>query len=277
MILLKENSYSILSGHLGGIYFNHLFASAVIEKCVSGRVYVDDPGNPHSFYIVHRYGMSLLGGDPGNTDFNSAFKEYALNKRNVRSGHEWMQIFPLGWESVIKDLFKNTLISAKDNHENIVKGIVEFNTRLNFKFNKQKFLSQRELKPETGTIKIVENTGRAFAEMSGSVVPSFFWNSASDFTAKGVAFGLYIENQLAALAFSSFVAPGKLELGIETKPEFRGRGLAEKVCTALIEYCLENSLEPIWACRRENTGSYLLAQKLGFEVLFELPYYRLSN
>lgn len=277
MILLNEGSYSKLDRYLDDIHFNHLFARAVIEKSVSGRVYVDDLENPACFYIVHRYGMSLLGGSPGNADFNSAFKAYALNTQNVRNGHEWMQIFPLGWESVLKDLFKNTLISVKENHRNIVKGVVERNTRINFTFNKQKFLSRRELTTDTGKIKIVKNTETAFTEMHGSVVPSFFWNSASDFISNGVAFGLYIENQLAALAFSSFVAPGKLELGIETKPEFRGRGLAEKVCTALIGHCLENNLEPIWACRLENTGSFLLAQKLGFEVLSELPYYRLSD
>jgi hypothetical protein len=36
-------------------------------------------------------------------------------------------------------------------------------------------------------------------------------------------------------------------------------------------------LEPVWACRLENDGSYKLAQKLGFEPVLEIPYYRLSK
>ncbi len=48
-------------------------------------------------------------------------------------------------------------------------------------------------------------------------------------------------------------------------------------CSTLIEYCLENSYEPVWACRLENVGSYKLAEKLGFEMYGEVPYYRLSK
>lgn len=35
--------------------------------------------------------------------------------------------------------------------------------------------------------------------------------------------------------------------------------------------------EPIWSCRLENTGSYKLAQKIGFLPTAEIPYYRLSK
>lgn len=277
MILLDEKTYPLVNHHLESIYFNHLFAKAVLERSVSGRVYVDDAINPRTFYIVHRYGMSLLGGSSANPEFNSAFKEYALNLREQRTGHEWMQVFPLGWENVLKDLFKNELVNAGDSRENTRKGQIEFNTRVNFKFSKQKFLAGKKISPDGIETKIIENTATAYDEMTGSVVPSLFWNSSHDFRAKGVAFGLYVGNQLAALSFSSFVAPGKLELGIETKAEFRGRGFAEEVCAALIDYCLERDLEPIWSCRLENTGSYRLAQKLGFEPSLELPYYRLSD
>jgi RimJ/RimL family protein N-acetyltransferase len=98
-----------------------------------------------------------------------------------------------------------------------------------------------------------------------------------DFKNNGVGFSLYHNGKLAATSFSSFRFKEKLELGIETAEEFRGKGLAQKVCAALIDYCIENNLEPIWACRLENTGSYKLALKLGFEPFLEIPYYRLSN
>jgi RimJ/RimL family protein N-acetyltransferase len=66
-----------------------------------------------------------------------------------------------------------------------------------------------------------------------------------------------------------------LELGIETVEAYRGKGLAQSVCSALIDYCLQNNYEPVWSCRFENTASYRLAQKLGFEPVSTRTYYKL--
>jgi hypothetical protein len=88
MIELPQSAYPTLIKYLDGITFNHLFARAVIEGAVSGRVYVDDVSQPHTFYIVHRYGMSLLGGEVANMKFNLAFREYALNTNRSRTEHE---------------------------------------------------------------------------------------------------------------------------------------------------------------------------------------------
>jgi hypothetical protein len=192
--------------------------------------------------------------------------------------NEWMQVFPEGWSAVLADLLGDTLIKAKDNTSHFTQGVVELNTRVNFIFNRDIYLkTRRKLIEHHPEIIIIESTKEIYDQMNGSVVPRVFWNSSSDFIRKGVSFSLHYHKQLAATSFSSFVAPGKLELGIETLPEFRGLGLAEKVCAALIDYCINNNLEPIWACRLENIGSYNLAKKLGFIPTIELPYYRLSN
>ena len=113
--------------------------------------------------------------------------------------------------------------------------------------------------------------------MKGSVVPMNFWNNAEEFYNNGIGFSLIYENKVASTSYSAFLHDDKLELGIETMEEFRGKGFAQFTCSALIDYCLENNFEPVWACRLENTGSYKLAQKLGFEPIKRIPYYRLSN
>ncbi|TKG91495.1 GNAT family N-acetyltransferase [Puteibacter caeruleilacunae] len=63
---------------------------------------------------------------------------------------------------------------------------------------------------------------------------------------------------------------------METIPEFRGQGFAQYACAALIDYCLANGYEPVWACKETNVPSYKLAQKLGFVPALTLPYYRLA-
>lgn len=83
------------------------------------------------------------------------------------------------------------------------------------------------------------------------------------------------KNNLASTAYSSFIHADQFELGIETIEEYRGKGFAEQACDSIIDYCIANGYEPIWACRLENTGSYKL--KLGFVPSAEIPYYRLSK
>lgn len=273
---LGKKDYSKLLEPINNVSFNNLFARSVIEQKVDGKIFVDNTDNPQTYYVIHSYGMTLLFGNSNNDEFNSSFREYALNLNHVRGKHEWMQVFPYNWNNVLNELFKNNLIKSVDNIEKKEKGIIELNTRVNFKFNLDKYLRLRRTSsaPE---IKIVRANKQIFRDMKGTVVPVYFWNNEDDFLKKGVGFSLFYNNKLASTAYSSFIIDDKFELGIETVEEFRGKGFAEITCSALIDYCIENNYEPIWACRLENIGSYRLAQKIGFEPFVEIPYYRLSN
>src|SRR5690242_12847618 len=82
--------------------------------------------DPHSYYIVHRYGMSLLGGYFTNTEFTLAFREYALNTNRKRTEYEGMHVFPHAWNAVHENLFGEKLIKAKDNLSNTTRSVVEF-------------------------------------------------------------------------------------------------------------------------------------------------------
>jgi len=62
-----------------------------------------------------------------------------------------------------------------------------------------------------------------------------------------------------------------VEIGIETKEEYRRRGFALLTCAAFIEYCLSHDLEPNWGCWDWNRGSQALAKKLGFEEISRRP------
>lgn len=276
MIELEKQDYPKAIDSLKNVTINSLFARAVIEKHVSGKVYVNNKNKPTTFYIVHPYGMSLLFGNHKNSEFNSAFKDYALNKNGSRNKLEWMQAFPNKWDNVLKELFKESLIKSSEKKENITAKIVELNTRVNFKFNLAKYAKFKEnLNPINGIL--TKTTEDIFNSMQGSVVPSNFWNNADDFITNGVGFSLFFDGQLACTAYSSFLMDNLLELGMETVPKFRGKGFAQLTCSRLIDYCLENDFEPIWACRLDNIGSVRLAAKLGFEPAIQIPYYRLSD
>lgn len=258
MVLLPEQDYYKLRSKIVRIDYNILFALAVVDRAVSGRIYVDDIDDPKTYYIVHRYGMSLLGGVCTNEKFNQDFFNYVVNKNKTRTAVEWMQVFPTGWNEILK-----------------WPGL-ELNTRVNFTFDERRYRAFREKIVHDSLISIKRMSAGLFDKMTGSVTPKMFWNSFEDFDKNGIGFCLFYDNELAATSFTSFLAPGKLELGIETVPAFRSKGLAAIVCSALIDYCIENNLEPLWACRLENTSSYQLAKKLGFVVTKEMAYYKVN-
>lgn len=276
MKLLDQRKYGKLVEPIKQVTFNTLFAEAVIENKITGQIFVDDTDHPQTWYVIHPYGMTLLFGDSNNEEFNSDFRAYSLNSHSIRDKHEWMQAFPDTWNHVLPELFGDKLITASNNKEHQLKGIIELNTRVNFKFNNADF--QRSKKPiMDNDINIVRTDREVFRAMSGSVVPANFWETEDDFIKNGVGFSLYYKGKLASTAYSSFINATQLELGIETVAAYRNKGFAIYVCQALLDYCIENKKEPIWACRLENIGSYKLAQKVGFTPSIELPYYRLSN
>lgn len=276
MIELEEQEYPIVIESLNKVTINSLFARAVVLKHVSGKIYADNKDKPTTFYVVHPYGMSLLFGNHNNIKFNSAFKRHALNKNKHRNHFEWMQAYPKEWDNVLNNLFDNCTIKSTGNKDNLRNGIIELNTRVNFKFDYYKYAKFKENLRTTDAV-ITKTSQRIFNAMRGSVIPSNFWNNADDFLKNGVGFSLLFDGRLACTAFSAFLMDNKLELGMETIPEYRGKGFAQYTCSQLIDYCLENDYEPIWACRLENIGSFQLAEKLGFEPTIQIPYYRLSD
>lgn len=271
MILLDSNQYHKASGPLGQVTINNLFARVIAEKHLPGRIYVDNTDSPDTFYIIHPYGMSLLLGNSGNNEFNARLRDYALNKDKIRDKPEWMQTFPESWDSKIEELFGDAIVKPEAGGP---AKKIELHTRVNFKFNQEKYFT---FKKETvcGDVDIVRTDMELFKRMHGTVVPMYFWKDAAHFYNKGIGFSLYCENQLATTAFAANIIDNYLEIGIETMEKFRGKGLAQYTCDALIDYCLKNGYEPVWACRLENTASYYLAQKLGFEPTLIRPYYKL--
>ncbi len=274
MVLLEKNQYDQVRDSLRKVSVNNLFALSVIEGHVTGKVYADQTSHASSFYIVHPYGMSLLFGDTGNDRFNLRLLDYFLNKNQERIKEEWLQAFPEAWNELLAALLGDRLVSAGSNHAGDNVKRIELHTRVNFKFNPQKYHRFRQtLNP--GKYEIVRMDGGLFRKMKGSVVPQFFWDSAEDFLGHGIGFSLVMGPDPVSSAYSAYIIGKQLELGIETVPEYRGKGLARHTCAALIDYCLSHGYEPVWSCRLENTGSYLLAQKLGFDPTLTLPYYKL--
>ncbi len=275
MKLLPRHDHKLAIPRLKDVTINTLFARSVVEQHVDGTVYVDNPSDPRAFYVIHSYGMSLLYGDVSDDFLHSELKDYMLGDNGLRTAGEWLQIFPSELENRIDEILGSRLtIFDSDRSQDDSGAAVVKHTRVNFKFNRGKFDQfKRQIDLTAYSFCDVDKT--LYDETNGSVVPNKFWNNASDFALHGVGFALMVEDQAVAVAFSSFMHDEMLELGMETKSDYRRRGFASIISAKLVEYCLERGLEPVWACRQGNHGSYNLAVKLGFEPVACLPYYEL--
>lgn len=272
---LPLNDYKLAISKLREVTINNLFARSVVEQHVNGKIYVDAIAPPKAFYVIHPYGMSLLYRDVSDDFLQSELTDYLLGRNGLRKTGEWLQIFPSELENRIDTILGKKLSIFDGNKYRDNSGdVVVKHKRINFKFNLQKFQQFRR-KIDLNEYSFCEVDIDLYNETNGSVVPNKFWNNASEFLTRGVGFALMVKDQAAAIAFSSFMHDEMLELGMETKLEYRRRGFASIISAKLIEYCLERGLEPVWACRQGNLGSYNLAIKLGFEPIAYLPYYEL--
>lgn len=262
MIELQSEDYCLANTIVEQVPFNTWFAQAVIQGLSAGRVFVDQLEHPEACYIQSAYGMSLLCGESRNAEFQEALLRYLRNEHRQRTEREWLQVFPDSWNAPIRNLVKD--------------GLVEENSRVNFTFHPASFQHLVERSSSSRSVSITNIDKELFREFNGAVVPRHFWKSAEEFVAKGMGFCVMEQGRPVSVAFSAYCVNRHLEIGIETIEEARGNGYAIQASIALIQYCLEQQLEPVWSCRRENEGSYQLAQKLGFVPSLRIPYYLLK-
>lgn len=259
MLILEPERYATAAGLLQQAPFNVLMANAVLAGRVHGEVLVDAP-EPTCVYVKHKYGMSWIIGYSEDERFRADLAG-RLADPGARRVPEWLQVYPLDWTELLDPLAEAGSLTRWG--------------RTNFWFNRARFLRRFPAKGDNP--RVVACTADLLDRFEGSVVPTQFWNGALEFLAEGIGFFVVEDGEPAALGFSSYLDETHLEIGVETAPQYRGRGYAQATCARMIHHCLEIGLVPVWSCRTENEPSYRLAQKLGLEPVLQLPYYELPH
>jgi len=259
---LNKDRYKILLEPVMQVPFNMLMARSVICDQVAGRIFVDSCESPRSFYIIHSYGMTFLCGCSSNDAFNRSLFDYFAGKSYTRQKDEWLQAFPRDWDIVMNRLIDEHMAFPY--------------SRLNLKFNKAIFYEKYTL-ADKSKCEIITTPVDMLFEINGSVVAKDYWKTPEQFAGMAKAFTVIVDGKPASTAFTSARHDDKLEIGIETMNEYQGKGLAYLACAKLIEYCIDNNLEPVWSCRYENTPSVKLSEKLGFTEILRMPYYHIPK
>ncbi len=93
------------------------------------------------------------------------------------------------------------------------------------------------------------------------------FNSYEEFKTYGIGYVVMQENEILAGASTYGYCKGKIEIQIETKKDYRRRGLAIACASKLILECLERRIFPRWDAA--NLDSVALAEKLGYRFSHE--------
>ena len=85
---------------------------------------------------------------------------------------------------------------------------------------------------------------------------------------KRLCCGFYLDNTLVSCTDAPdmpYMNDTVVEIGVNTLPDFYGKGFATECCKKCISNILENDLCPIWSTSSNNLASQALAEKVGFE------------
>ena len=71
---------------------------------------------------------------------------------------------------------------------------------------------------------------------------------------------------------SSSLCREGINIGVETHPDFRNKGIATAVGAKLLAHCIEHDNYPHWSASYENVTSIYLAEKLGYvrDAVYEI-------
>lgn len=100
------------------------------------------------------------------------------------------------------------------------------------------------------------------------------FGGAEDYLRRGLGYAVIADGRPVCGASSYTIYDGGLEIEIDTRPEFRRRGLALACAARLITAALDRGIYPNWDAA--NPGSKALAGKLGYRFSHAYPAWRVK-
>lgn len=243
------------------------YSGIVAGEC-KGDVWVDNIVNP-TLALVYSFtvgGFSIMG-SPNDTSVYGDFIEFLRGKLFLELKSKGINYFEFSVESkttedYILELFSNESMNQEDeyfyrkcdaneiqkiDHYNIVQVAQEFIRQLQAgKYDNPEFLSERLLES---------------------------WGTYERFFSKSVAYVATIETSIVAVIVGTARYQDVIPIDIETKEEYRKKGLASILTQYFVKECVDIGLVAQWNCVDSNIASRKTAEKAGFKFMNKKPYY----
>ncbi len=216
---------------------------AVLEGTAAGKVFTDDPINP-TWAVVQEAGFGTIypGGDLPPAILNQLIADLRLQ------GEVLIGLWP-----------DDARLKQLPEHADYDGWVVEFSQRDNL---------TKPFPPIPEDLALHPIDLDLFDRLADRELYIAIFGSAE--AALQLGFGLCllrpssVGHKLLCEAFAGPRALGLIEIGVETREDYRQRGYATITCAALIEQCERQGFPTYWNCDKGNQASLSLAHKLGF-------------
>ncbi|MBU1318311.1 MAG: GNAT family N-acetyltransferase [candidate division Zixibacteria bacterium] len=239
----------ILEGHR-----QYVPALSVIYGDFPGRVFVDNSDLPRTAIVWAISRWAYIEGNADNVDFNISIAEL-IRDRIIPGSRE----IEMSWFELYSNLsadWKRTIESA----------LSEFDFRSHmestFVWDRQKYHAFRAdyafpngFEPVKSDIPI----------LPASTARSPFVSDAHK-TRTAIGFRVMGENKIIAQCrLDGLLHGSQFMVDVDTfEKDDRRKGFATAASVALLDFCLDQKLDPLWETTEDNTASRRLATKLGF-------------
>jgi len=251
---LSKAQYSELISIAGVHNCGCVYPLSVAEGTQTGDIYTDSDGCSEKFLFWTQSGFSYLSGVVDNDFLNDIYR--LMTDRRKPDGKRFLLM--------TKD---QNVLDYFDSKEDVIA-----ERRYLFEYTGQPKVYNV---PEGYELKETDN--RSLDKISGTIVPGLFWSSADEFLAKGKGYCITCGEDIVSWAFSSAVSTDEIDIGIETNPDHKKKGLGIIVANEMIQYTLQQGKKPVWACHCKNTASEKMAEKLGFVKIGECFVLKAAN
>jgi RimJ/RimL family protein N-acetyltransferase len=230
----------------------HGVVAAVIDGGM-GRVFADARAEPRVALAVLDF--HLLAGDPLHANAPLLFRQFQPGNMVVAPTRAWQQLVAANYSNAFT-VYHREAFQAEQ-------------------FDLDRLSGFRQALP--GGFELRQVRPEEVAQFATDLDRALIYNyrSHEEFITRGVGMGILHQGRFVSGACSAAIGGGKFEIEIQTRAEFRRRGLARAVAAALILYGLEHGLEACWDAANEPSSG--LARQLGFHPTGKYGAYRLTQ
>ncbi len=245
---------------------HHQAVNAILDGAVPGTVYADDLDDPAAAlgWVGKRF---YLAGDPARERFveglHMLFAE-VIYPRALEAGATMFVLYHApGWEQAVERILagKHPIRDRREYWElraSARPAPAPLPPGVELRTVDRDLLADERLQSRAGLVD--ELTSER--------------DSVDDFLAHSLGVCLVEGDEIVGWCLSEYDSSARCELGIETLPAHRRRGLATAAAAALVERALAHGRRRIgWHCWASNVASSATARKVGFEKVEEYAVY----
>lgn len=244
----------------------HLAIAAALSGETPAEVYVDAPLAPRAALLIVLDHRIFLAGTPHDATFAQGVAALMQQRYATKAPHNTpveraIAYTPHSWEDVLPALFANIESRRMD--------------RLSYRLRLDTPVAS-PITPDSFTLRPIDAALVAESALANhqALIAEIHSEAPSvdDFLRSKFGYCLQHDQELVAWCLSEYNHGDRCELGIETLPSFRRRGLALVTAGATLAHAQAHNITTIgWHCWKHNVASSNLALRLGFELVEEYP------